>query len=163
MHWRAGAGQVTRWIIAALALVLYAVAFLVTVAFNIPLNNDLADAGDPARVVDLAAVCDDRLCPNELPGLPAPGRLARRHESDRSALTGIRGTRTERTSSTRSVSQNSIRGEVVVGEAVRGLSDQTSARLVATASTSLGTSAAAEACIASATMRTLAVSSRTAE
>ena len=61
MHWRAGAGRVTRWIVAALAL--YGVAFLVTVAFNIRLNDDLADAGDPARIVDLAAVRDDFYAP----------------------------------------------------------------------------------------------------
>jgi uncharacterized membrane protein len=28
-------------------------------ALNIPLNNDLADAGDPARIADLAAARDD--------------------------------------------------------------------------------------------------------
>jgi uncharacterized membrane protein len=36
---------VIRWIVAA--LVLYGVAFLVTVAFNIPLNDELAEVGDP--------------------------------------------------------------------------------------------------------------------
>jgi uncharacterized membrane protein len=61
MQWRAGAEQITRWIVAA--LVLYGVAFIVTGAFNIPLDDDLANAGDPARIVDLAAVRDDFYAP----------------------------------------------------------------------------------------------------
>jgi uncharacterized membrane protein len=48
---------VVRWI--AAALVLYAVALVVTGALNIPLNNDLVDAGDPASIGDLAGVRDD--------------------------------------------------------------------------------------------------------
>ncbi|KAA0022048.1 anthrone oxygenase family protein [Antrihabitans cavernicola] len=43
-----------KWIIAG--LVLYIVALIVTFAFNIPLNDQLAAAGDPARISDLAAV-----------------------------------------------------------------------------------------------------------
>jgi uncharacterized membrane protein len=54
---RSGAERTTRWIVAA--LVLYGVAFFVTVAFNIPLNDDLEDAGDPGRIAELAAVRDD--------------------------------------------------------------------------------------------------------
>ncbi|MEU3223611.1 anthrone oxygenase family protein [Streptomyces sp. NPDC006976] len=44
------------WIFAA--LVVYAVAFLLTSGVNVPLNNALADAGDPARLADPAAVRD---------------------------------------------------------------------------------------------------------
>jgi uncharacterized membrane protein len=54
---RSGSRRVIRWIVAA--LVLYGVAFLVTVAFNIPLNDELAEAGDPERIADLANVRDD--------------------------------------------------------------------------------------------------------
>jgi uncharacterized membrane protein len=42
------------WIIAA--LVVYVVAFLMTMAVNVPLNNELDAAGDPDRIADLAAV-----------------------------------------------------------------------------------------------------------
>ncbi|GAX55502.1 anthrone oxygenase family protein [Streptomyces olivochromogenes] len=42
------------WVFAALAA--YALAFLFTVAVNIPLNNRLADAGNPAAIADPAAV-----------------------------------------------------------------------------------------------------------
>lgn len=45
-----------RWILAALAV--YAVAFLLTSGVNVPLNDALADAGDPARIADPAAVRD---------------------------------------------------------------------------------------------------------
>lgn len=44
------------WIVAA--LVVYAVAFLLTSGVNVPLNNALADAGDPARLADPATVRD---------------------------------------------------------------------------------------------------------
>jgi uncharacterized membrane protein len=54
---RSGSREVLRWI--AAALVLYAIAFVVTFAFNIPLNNELENAGDPARIADLARVRDD--------------------------------------------------------------------------------------------------------
>ncbi|MFG2560807.1 DUF1772 domain-containing protein [Streptomyces sp. NPDC048496] len=43
-----------RWILAALAV--YAVAFLLTSGVSVPLNNALADAGNPARIADPAAV-----------------------------------------------------------------------------------------------------------
>jgi uncharacterized membrane protein len=52
-----GAGELSRW--PWIALALYAVTFLVTTAINIPLNNDLEQAGDPSRIKDLAAVRDD--------------------------------------------------------------------------------------------------------
>ncbi|RAJ64292.1 putative membrane protein [Streptomyces sp. KhCrAH-43] len=44
------------WIVAA--LVLYTLAFLFTSAVNVPLNNALAGAGDPAHLADPAAVRD---------------------------------------------------------------------------------------------------------
>ncbi|MFD9603776.1 DUF1772 domain-containing protein [Streptomyces sp. NPDC057908] len=43
-----------RWILAALAT--YTVAFLLTSGVNVPLNNALAHAGDPARIADPGAV-----------------------------------------------------------------------------------------------------------
>ncbi|MFD4408557.1 DUF1772 domain-containing protein [Streptomyces sp. NPDC058476] len=49
-----GAGELRWWVWAALAA--YAFTFLFTVAVNIPLNNDLANAGDPAKIADPAAV-----------------------------------------------------------------------------------------------------------
>jgi uncharacterized membrane protein len=42
------------WIAAALAL--YGVAVVVTLAINVPLNDGIKAAGDPARIADLAAV-----------------------------------------------------------------------------------------------------------
>jgi len=51
---RLGPGAATRWTVAALAL--YALALLVTVGANVPLNDHLAAAGDPARIADPAAV-----------------------------------------------------------------------------------------------------------
>jgi uncharacterized membrane protein len=42
------------WIIAA--LVVYVVAFLITMRFNVPLNNELDAAGEPDRIADLASV-----------------------------------------------------------------------------------------------------------
>lgn len=53
---RRGRRDVTRWTLAA--TVLYAIALVVTFAANIPLNDDLAAAGDPARIADVAAVRD---------------------------------------------------------------------------------------------------------
>ncbi|MFF2962084.1 DUF1772 domain-containing protein [Streptomyces sp. NPDC057963] len=43
-----------RWVLAALAA--YTVAFLLTSGVNVPLNNALAHAGDPARIADPSAV-----------------------------------------------------------------------------------------------------------
>ncbi|MFL6115451.1 MAG: DUF1772 domain-containing protein [Catenulispora sp.] len=42
------------WI--GVALVLYVIGLLTTMGINIPLNNDLANAGDPAKIADPAAV-----------------------------------------------------------------------------------------------------------
>lgn len=47
-----------RWWVFA-ALIAYALAFFVTVAANIPLNNELADASDPAKIADPAAVREE--------------------------------------------------------------------------------------------------------
>ncbi|MFF1696719.1 DUF1772 domain-containing protein [Streptomyces sp. NPDC058257] len=52
--WQLRGTPPARWVIAA--LVVYAVAFALTSGVNVPLNNDLADAGDPARIADPAAV-----------------------------------------------------------------------------------------------------------
>ncbi|WP_239092322.1 anthrone oxygenase family protein [Streptomyces sp. SID14478] len=45
------------WVLAA--LVVYVVAFLITSGVNVPMNDALADAGDPARIADPARVRDD--------------------------------------------------------------------------------------------------------
>jgi uncharacterized membrane protein len=42
------------WIVAA--LVLYVIAFVITIAVNVPLNDAIKAAGDPDRIRDLAAV-----------------------------------------------------------------------------------------------------------
>jgi len=52
--WQLRGSPYRWWVFAALAA--YALAFLFTVAVNIPLNNDLADAGNPAKIPDPAAV-----------------------------------------------------------------------------------------------------------
>jgi len=36
--------------------VLYLIAFVITIAINVPLNDGLKAAGDPDRIADLAAV-----------------------------------------------------------------------------------------------------------
>ncbi|MDX6363232.1 MAG: hypothetical protein QOC85_2242 [Streptomyces sp.] len=51
-----GSGGLRWWVRAA--LLAYVLAFVFTVAVNIPLNDGLADAGDPARIADPAAVRD---------------------------------------------------------------------------------------------------------
>src|ERR687889_2315163 len=48
--WRA----VLPWIVAA--LLLYVATLVITIGFNVPLNNELASAGNPDRIADLAAV-----------------------------------------------------------------------------------------------------------
>lgn len=53
-HLQAGWRAVLPWI--AAALVLYAATLVITIRFNVPLNNELAAAGDPDRIADLAAV-----------------------------------------------------------------------------------------------------------
>ena len=54
---RSGARQIARWVGAA--LVLCAITILVTGALNVPLNDDLKQAGDPGRIADIAQVRDD--------------------------------------------------------------------------------------------------------
>ena len=58
---RSGSPKTARWIVAGLAL--YTVAVVVTGAIHIPLNEDLKNAGDPARIENLAAVRDDFATP----------------------------------------------------------------------------------------------------
>jgi len=50
------ARSATPWIAAALAL--YAIGFLTTMAINVPLNEDLANAGDPNQIADPSGVRD---------------------------------------------------------------------------------------------------------
>ncbi|AUH40586.1 anthrone oxygenase family protein [Streptomyces sp. CMB-StM0423] len=57
LAWRGQGREALPWLIAA--LVVYVVAFGVTVAGNVPLNDQLEQAGDPDRVQDLAAVRAD--------------------------------------------------------------------------------------------------------
>ncbi len=57
---RAGLRDAAAWVIAA--LIFSALAFLVTIAFNIPLNEDLVNVGDPAAIANpslLAGARDD--------------------------------------------------------------------------------------------------------
>src|SRR5882757_2345629 len=54
---RGGSSEYLRWIAAGFAL--NALGLLITAAFNIPLNNTLDKAGDPARVSNLAAARDN--------------------------------------------------------------------------------------------------------
>ncbi|WAU79369.1 DUF1772 domain-containing protein [Streptomyces sp. Qhu-G9] len=49
-----GSPRLRGWVFAA--LVTYVLAFLVTVVFNIPLNEDIVGAGNPATMTDPAAV-----------------------------------------------------------------------------------------------------------
>ncbi len=58
---RSGAPGTASWIVAG--LVLYTVMLIVTFAVHIPLNDELKEAGDPARIQDLAAVRDDFVTP----------------------------------------------------------------------------------------------------
>jgi uncharacterized membrane protein len=52
---RGGAGRpALPWIVAG--VVLYALSLLITMGFSVPLNNKLADAGEPGRIHDIAAV-----------------------------------------------------------------------------------------------------------
>jgi uncharacterized membrane protein len=53
--------EVLRWILIGLALSV--LGFVVTMALNVPLNDDLAAAGDPSRIADVAAVRHDFLGP----------------------------------------------------------------------------------------------------
>jgi uncharacterized membrane protein len=58
---RAGPPTIAGWIIAGLAL--YTVMVVITFAVHIPLNDELVQAGDPARIENLAAVRDDFVTP----------------------------------------------------------------------------------------------------
>jgi len=58
---RSGSAKAAGWIVAALAF--YTVMVIVTFVFHFPLNEELKDAGDPARIEDLAAVRDDFATP----------------------------------------------------------------------------------------------------
>jgi uncharacterized membrane protein len=58
---RSGSAKTARWIVAGLAL--YTVTVVVTFAVHIPLNDDLKNAGDPARIENLAAIRDDFVTP----------------------------------------------------------------------------------------------------
>ncbi|MFF6960620.1 MULTISPECIES: anthrone oxygenase family protein [unclassified Streptomyces] len=54
LHWRGDGRPALPWIIAGVAL--YAASLVVTMGFNVPLNDKLAAAGDPSKIRDLAAV-----------------------------------------------------------------------------------------------------------
>jgi uncharacterized membrane protein len=56
-----GQAKIAGWIIAGLAL--YTVMVVITFAVHIPLNEDLKDAGDPARIQNIAEVRDDFVTP----------------------------------------------------------------------------------------------------
>ncbi|MFF3784177.1 DUF1772 domain-containing protein [Streptomyces sp. NPDC001933] len=57
LAWRGHGRPVLPWLIAA--LVLYLVAFMVTSGVNVPLNDQLARAGDPGHVGQLAEIRAD--------------------------------------------------------------------------------------------------------
>jgi uncharacterized membrane protein len=54
LAWGGDGVSALPWIVAA--LVVYVVAFAITMAVNVPLNNELDTAGAPDRIADLAAV-----------------------------------------------------------------------------------------------------------
>ena len=54
LHLRGDGRGVLPWI--AAALVLYVATLVITIGFNVPLNDELAAAGDPDRTADLAEV-----------------------------------------------------------------------------------------------------------
>jgi uncharacterized membrane protein len=54
VHHRMGARSAARWILAA--LLLYVVALALTFGGNVPLNDKVATAGDPAVIADFAGV-----------------------------------------------------------------------------------------------------------
>ena len=58
---RSGSTKIAGWIVAGLAL--YTVMVVVTFAVHFPLNDELKQAGDPARIENLAAVRDDFVTP----------------------------------------------------------------------------------------------------
>jgi uncharacterized membrane protein len=57
LHRRLGMRDAARWIVAG--AVLYGLALAITFGINIPLNNELDQAGDPDKIANLAAVRDD--------------------------------------------------------------------------------------------------------
>ena len=58
---RSGSAKTAGWIVAGIAF--YTVMVVVTFAVHIPLNEELKEAGDPARIENLAAVRDDFVTP----------------------------------------------------------------------------------------------------
>jgi uncharacterized membrane protein len=58
---RSSSAKTAGWIVAGLAF--YTVMVVVTFAVHFPLNDDLKNAGDPARIANLAAVRDDFVTP----------------------------------------------------------------------------------------------------
>ncbi|OJF12794.1 hypothetical protein BG844_18740 [Couchioplanes caeruleus subsp. caeruleus] len=54
LHLRRDARPVLPWTVAAVGL--YAVAFAITMGISVPLNDELAAAGDPSAIADLSAV-----------------------------------------------------------------------------------------------------------
>jgi uncharacterized membrane protein len=56
-----GSSKIAPWIVAGLAL--YTVMLVITFAVHLPLNEDLKDAGDPARIENVAEVRDDFVTP----------------------------------------------------------------------------------------------------
>jgi uncharacterized membrane protein len=54
LYLRDDGGSVLPWVTAA--FVLYLAVFVITVAVNVPLNDEIKAAGDPDRIADLAAV-----------------------------------------------------------------------------------------------------------
>ena len=58
---RSGSPKTAGWIVAGLAF--YTVMVVITFAVHFPLNDELKEAGDPARIENLAAVRDDFVTP----------------------------------------------------------------------------------------------------
>jgi len=56
LYLRDDGSTVLPWVAAAFAL--YLVAVVITMAVNVPLNDDIKNAGDPDKIADLAAVRD---------------------------------------------------------------------------------------------------------
>jgi uncharacterized membrane protein len=56
LYLRRDGRSVLPWIVAA--LVLYLAVFVITIAVNVPLNDDIKAAGHPDRIANLAAVRD---------------------------------------------------------------------------------------------------------
>ncbi|WP_261986928.1 DUF1772 domain-containing protein [Actinomadura sp. HBU206391] len=54
LHFRGDGRAAFGWIVAA--LVLYVIVLIITMGFNVPLNNELEAAGDAARIADPSAV-----------------------------------------------------------------------------------------------------------